>query len=278
MSISAADVKKLRDQTGAGMMDCKKALADSNGDMDAAIELLRKKGQKVSEKRADREANQGVIVTKISDDRKKAVALELNCETDFVAKNEEFVEYANGFAQVAFDEEPADLDSLLQGKIKDLTVSDMLKDLVGKIGEKIDISRFEIMKADGDGEIFDYIHPGNQLCVLVAFEGPVQNSEVAKDVAMQVAAMNPISVNRDEVDASTLDKEKEIAKQQLLNEGKPEEIAEKAAMGKLRRFFEENVLLEQKFVKDGTQSVQEYLKHSGTPLVKSFVRIQLGGN
>ena len=277
MSISAADVKKLRDYTGAGMMDCKKALTESNGDMDAAIEILRKKGQKVSEKRADREANQGVIVSKISDDKKKAVALELNCETDFVAKNEEFVEYANGFAQVAFDEEPADYDALLQGKIKDLTIADMLKDLVGKIGEKIDIGRFEIMKSDGDGQIFDYIHPGNQLCVLVMFDGPVDNTDVAKDVAMQVAAMNPVSVTRDGVDATLLEKEKEIARQQLLNEGKPEEIAEKAAMGKLRRFFEENVLLEQKFVKDGTQSVQEYLKQSETPLVTSFVRIQLGG-
>lgn len=275
MSISAADVKKLRDQTGAGMMDCKKALAESNGDMAKAIEILRKKGQKVSEKRADREANQGVIVSMISDDHKKAVALELNCETDFVAKNEEFVQYAMDFAKVAFEGEPGDRDSLLQSQSGDLTVADKLKDLIGKIGEKIDIGRFEILKSEG--QIFDYIHPGNKLCVLVEFEGEVSNPEIAKDVAMQIAAMNPLAVNRDGVDATLLEKEKEIAREQLINEGKPAEIAEKAAMGKMRRFFEERVLLEQKFVKDGTLSVQDYLKQSGAPTVTSFVRIQLGG-
>ncbi len=275
MSISAADVKKLRDQTGAGMMDCKKALAESDGDMAKAIEILRKKGQKVSEKRADREANQGVIVSMISGDHKKAVALELNCETDFVAKNEEYVQYAMDFAKVAFEEEPGDRETLLQARSGDLTVADKLKDLVGKIGEKIDIGRFEILTSEG--QIFDYIHPGNKLCVLVEFEGEVSNPEIAKDVAMQIAAMNPLAVNRDGVDASLLEKEKEIAREQLINEGKPAEIAEKAAMGKMRRFFEERVLLEQKFVKDGTLAVQDYLKQAGAPMVKSFVRIQLGG-
>ena len=275
MSISAADVKKLRDQTGAGMMDCKKALAESGGDMAKAIEILRKKGQKVSEKRADREANQGVIVSMISDDHKKAVALELNCETDFVAKNDEFVQYAMDFARVAFEDEPGDREALLQAQSGDLTVADKLKDLVGKIGEKIDIGRFEILTSEG--QIFDYIHPGNKLCVLVEFEGEVPNPEIAKDVAMQIAAMNPLAVTRDSVDATLLEKEKEIAREQLINEGKPAEIAEKAAMGKMRRFFEERVLLEQKFVKDGTLSVQDYLKQSGAPTVTSFVRIQLGG-
>ena len=275
MSISAADVKKLRDQTGAGMMDCKKALAESDGDMAKAIEILRKKGQKVSEKRAHREANQGVIVSMISDDHKKAVALELNCETDFVAKNEEFVQYALDFARVAFEDEPGDREALLQAHSGDLTVADKLKDLIGKIGEKIDIGRFEILTSEG--QIFDYIHPGNKLCVLVEFEGEVPSPDIAKDVAMQIAAMNPLAVNRDAVDATLLEKEKEIAREQLINEGKPAEIAEKAAMGKMRRFFEERVLLEQKFVKDGTLSVQDYLKQSDAPTVTSFVRIQLGG-
>lgn len=274
MSISASDVKKLRDQTGAGMMDCKKALSEADGDLGAAIELLRKKGQKVSEKRADREANQGVIVSLVSDDKKKAVAVELNCETDFVAKNEEFVGYANDFAKAIFDQEPADRNALLASSIKDLTIADMLKDLIGKIGEKIDIGRYEIMESDG--QIQDYIHPGNQLCVLAEFDGTLESPEVGKDVAMQIAAMNPIAVTRDEVDAELLEKEKDIAKAQLLSEGKPEEIAEKAAAGKMRRFFEERVLLEQKFVKDGSLSVQEYLKQSDAPLVKSFARIQLG--
>ncbi len=275
MSISAADVKKLRDQTGAGMMDCKKALAESDGDMAKAIEILRKKGQKVSEKRADREANQGVIVSLITDDNKKAAALELNCETDFVAKNEEFVQYAMDFAKVALENETADREKLLQADSGDLTVADKLKDLVGKIGEKIDIGRVEVLKSEG--QIHDYIHPGNKLCVLVEFAGDVSNPEIAKDVAMQIAAMNPLAVNRDGVDASLLEKEKEIAREQLINEGKPPEIAEKAAMGKMRRFFEERVLLEQKFVKDGTLSVQDYLKQSDAPTVTSFVRIQLGG-
>lgn len=275
MSISAADVKKLRDQTGAGMMDCKKALAESDGDMAKAIEILRKKGQKVSEKRADREANQGVIVSLITEDNKKAAALELNCETDFVAKNEEFVQYAMDFAKVALENETADREKLLQADSGDLTVADKLKDLVGKIGEKIDIGRVEVLKSEG--QIHDYIHPGNKLCVLVEFAGDVSNPEIAKDVAMQIAAMNPLAVNRDGVDASVLEKEKEIAREQLINEGKPAEIAEKAAMGKMRRFFEERVLLEQKFVKDGTLSVQDYLKQSDAPTVTSFVRIQLGG-
>ena len=275
MSISAADVKKLRDQTGAGMMDCKKALAESDGDMAKAIEILRKKGQKVSEKRADREANQGVIVSLITDDNKKAAALELNCETDFVAKNEEFVQYAMDFAKVALENETADREKLLQADSGDLTVADKLKDLVGKIGEKIDIGRVEVLKSEG--QIHDYIHPGNKLCVLVEFAGDVSNPEIAKDVAMQIAAMNPLAVDRDGVDASLLEKEKEIAREQLINEGKPAEIAEKAAMGKMRRFFEERVLLEQKFVKDGTLSVQDYLKQSDAPTVTSFVRIQLGG-
>lgn len=275
MSVSAAIVKKLRDQTGAGMMDCKKALTETKGDMEAAVELLRKKGQKVSEKRADREANQGVIVTHISEDRKKAVALELNCETDFVAKNEEFVAYAQEFATLLYNENPESKEEFLNLKTGDLTVADMLKDLIGKIGEKIDLGQFKILTTEG--QIYDYIHPGNKLSVLVEFSEAVENPETAKDVAMQIAAMNPLAVTRDEIDTEVLDKEKEIAKEQLINEGKPIEIAEKAALGKLRRFFEERVLLEQKFVKDGTLSVQEYVKQAGKARVLSFYRLQLGG-
>lgn len=256
------------------MMDCKKALTESGGDMEKAVELLRKKGQKVSEKRADRQANQGVIVTHISEDRKKAVALELNCETDFVAKNEDFVADAKEFARLMFENEPADRQALLDLKTGQVTIADRLKDLIGKIGEKIDIGRFETLKTDGS--IIDYIHPGNQLCVLVEFKGTLENTDAAKDVAMQVAAMNPIAVKREEVDAGTLEKEKEIAIDQLINEGKTREIAEKAATGKIRRFFEERVLLEQKFVKDGSLSVREYLEKAGSPEVLSFVRIQLG--
>jgi len=273
MSISAADVKNLRDMTGAGMMDCKKALAEANGDFDAAVEFLRKKGQKVSEARADREANQGTVVTLISDDQKKAVALALACETDFVARNEDFIADATKFAQLAFDEEVSDIDTFKALKIDGREVSEHLKDMVGKIGEKIDIPSISLIKTDG--AVVSYIHPGNQLAVLAEFAGEV-DAEIGKDVAMQIAAMSPIAVTKEEVDASILDKELEIAKEQLINEGKPVEIAEKAAHGKIRRFYEERVLLEQKFVKDGSVSVRDYLNNNNAPVAVSFSRIQLG--
>ncbi|MDX1617168.1 MAG: translation elongation factor Ts [Balneolaceae bacterium] len=274
MSISASDVKKLREQTGAGMMDCKKALEEADGDFDKAVEILRKKGQKLSEKRADREADQGLIVTKVSDDGTKAAALEINCETDFVARNEDFQDRAESFVDLVFENEIETVDELLKTKLDGLTVADHLKDMVGKIGEKIEIAR--VILAKTGGQMVSYIHPGNQLGVLVEFEDSLSDQEVGKDVAMQVAAMKPLAVDREEVDTAIVEKELDIAKDQLLNEGKPEEIAEKAAQGKLRRFYEERVLLEQKFVKDNSLSVKEYLKKNEAPLVKSFHRLQLG--
>ncbi len=274
MSISAKDVKLLRDKTGAGMMDCKKALKESDGDMDKAIEFLRKKGQKVSEKRADREADQGLILSKISDDKSKAVLLEINCETDFVARNEDFQNQAQSFIDVAFEKDVDSVGDLLKEEVDGITIEKHLESMVGKIGEKIEINRLVLVKTDG--AMVDYIHPGNQLGVLVEFEGSIDSEEIGKDVAMQIAAMNPLAVVRDSVDASVVEKELEIAKEQLINEGKPAEIAEKAAKGKLRRFYEERVLLEQKFVKDNGISVKEYLEQNSAPLVKSFHRIQLG--
>jgi len=276
MSISAKDVKELREKTGAGMMDCKKALTEARGDMEKAIEILRKKGQKVSEKRADREANQGLILTRISDDGKKAAAIEINCETDFVARNEDFQKKAGAFLDAAFENEVSTLDELLKTKVDGLTIEDHLKDMVGKIGEKIEISRVIFSKSEG--KFVDYIHPGNQLGVLVEFAGEVDSEAVGKDVAMQIAAMNPLAVNREGVDSSVIDKELEIAKEQLINEGKPAEIAEKAAQGKLRRFYEERVLLEQKYVKDNGITVKELLEKKDAPTVVSFHRMQLGEN
>ena len=273
MSISAKDVAKLREMTGAGMMDCKKALTETNGDMDAAVEFLRKKGQQVSEKRADREANQGLIMIHISDDHKAAAAIEINCETDFVARNDDFQQKAQAFLETAFNEVSSS-DDLLTKAFDGRTVADALTDMTGAIGEKIQISR--AIYATTDGGFIDYIHPGAQLGVLAEFDGSITNVDVARDVAMQVAAMNPISVNRDSVDGDVIQKELEIAKEQLINEGKPAEIAEKAAQGKLRRFYEERVLLEQKFVKDNGISVKEYLEQNGTPLVTKFHRLQLG--
>ena len=274
MSISAKDVMKLREATGAGMMDCKKALTEAGGDMDKAVEILRKKGQQVSEKRAEREANEGLILTRLSDDGKKAAAIELNCETDFVARNEDFQAQAQSFLNAAFENEIASVEDLLKEEVDGLTIEKHLEGMVGKIGEKIEISRVEFVNTDG--VLVDYIHPGNQLAVLVEFDGDVKDENIGKDVAMQIAAMNPLAVTRDGVDASVIDKELEIAKEQLINEGKPAEIAEKAAQGKLRRFYEERVLLEQKFVKDNGVSVKEYLESNNAPLVRSFKRMQLG--
>jgi elongation factor Ts len=274
MSISAADVKKLRDMTGAGMMDCKKALSEANGDFDTAVEILRKKGQKVADKRADREAKEGLILTRISDDAKKAVAIEINCETDFVARNEDFQAQANAFLDAAFDNNTADVDALLAIDVDGRSIADHLQDMTGKIGEKIQISK--TILATTDGSLVSYIHPGNQLGVLVEFDGPIADEEIGKDVAMQVAAMKPIAVTEAEVDASVVEKELEIAKEQLINEGKPADIAEKAAQGKLRRFYEERVLLNQKFVKDNGVTVKKYLQDSGAPLAVAFHRIQLG--
>lgn len=262
--------------TGAGMMDCKKALSEADGDFDRAVEILRKKGQQVSEKRADREANQGLILSRISDDHRKAVAMEINCETDFVARNEEFQSDAESFLNVAFENDIDNVKDLIAAELDGLTIEKHLEEMVGKIGEKIEINNLVLVKTDGS--LISYIHPGNQLGVLVEFDGEIKDEEIGKDVAMQVAAMKPLSVTRDGVDTSLVEKELEIAKDQLLNEGKPEHIAEQAAKGKLRRFYEERVLLEQKFVKDNGVSVKEYLEQNGAPLVKSFNRLQLGEN
>ncbi len=274
MSISAKDVMKLREATGAGMMDCKKALTETDGDFDKAVEFLRKKGQKVSEKRADREANQGLVLIKISDDKKKASAIEINCETDFVARNDDFQAQAQSFLNTAFEHETGTIEELIGQKTDGITIEKHLEEMVGKIGEKIEISR--VLHINTSGTLVKYIHPGNQLGVIVEFEAEINKDEVGKDVAMQIAAMNPLAVTRDGVDTSVVEKELEIAKEQLINEGKPAEIAEKAAQGKLRRFYEDRVLLEQKFVKDNGISVKQYLEKENVPLVRSFHRIQLG--
>jgi elongation factor Ts len=274
MSISAKDVMKLREATGAGMMDCKKALIEADGDFEKAVEVLRKKGQQVSEKRADRDANQGLVVIRISDDKKKASAIEINCETDFVARNEDFQAQADTFLNAAFENDSETVSDLIAIEVDGLSIEKHLDSMVGKIGEKIEISKVFLVKSEGT--IVKYIHPGNQLGVITEFDGALDDVEVGRDIAMQIAAMNPIAVTKDSVDASVVEKELEIAKEQLINEGKPAEIAEKAAQGKLRRFYEERVLLEQKFVKDNGVSVKEYLQQQKAPLVKSFHRIQLG--
>lgn len=275
MSISAADVKKLRDATGVGMMDCKKALVEADGDFDAAIELLRKKGQKVAAKRADREASEGVIATRSAGDKSTAILVEVNCETDFVARNDDFQEYADSIARLVMDEQPDDLDALMAAEFEGgRTVEQSLTDMTGKIGEKIDIRRFVVMTSE-DGKIVSYIHPGARLGVLVDMSGGGDLEDAGRDVAMQVAALNPVARSRGEVPEDVKQKEKEIAREAALNEGKPENIVDRIAEGKLERYYKDNVLLEQPFVKDSSQTVGQMLEERSAE-VNRFARFALG--
>ena len=276
MSISAQDVNKLRQMTGAGMMDCKKALTEAGGDFEKAIEILRKKGQKVSASRSDKEAKEGSVFVKVSDDRKEAVLIALNCETDFVAKNEEFQALGNLIASTAFNNKPADKESLLSLQAGGLTLNDKIVELVGKIGEKIEVSEYVLMKGEA---IVPYIHAGAKLGVLVSLKG-VNGKDVTdagKDVGMQIAAMNPVAVDEKSVDKSIIEKELEIAKAQILAEGKPENMVEKIAQGKLNKFFKESTLLHQAFVKDNSKTVAQYLDGVTKGLtVAEFRRVLIG--
>ncbi len=275
MAITAADVKRLRDITGVGMMDCKRALEETDGDFDAAIELLRKKGQKVAAKRADREAKEGIIVSRSSDDGRTSVLVEVNCETDFVARNEEFQTFANEVADLVLSNRPKNRDALLQLTLDGgQTVERALTDLTGKIGEKIDVRRLSVVETD-DGQAVPYIHPGSRLGVVVSITGNGDAGTVGRDVAMQVAALNPVATTRDEVPSAVQDKEMEIAREAARNEGKPEQILDRIAQGKLERYFKDNVLVEQPFVKDASISVGELLTKSGLE-VRGFVRFALG--
>lgn len=274
--ISAQDVNKLRQMTGAGMMDCKKALTEANGDFEKAIEILRKKGQKVSASRSDKDATEGSVFVKVSDDRKEAVLIALNCETDFVAKNDEFQNLGKLIAEKAFTEKPSGKEALLALKAGDLSLSDKIIELVGKIGEKIEVSEYVYMKGE---TVVPYIHAGAKLGVLVSLKG-VNGKDVTdagKDVGMQIAAMNPVAVDDKSVDKSLIEKELEIAKAQILAEGKPENMVEKIAQGKLTKFFKENTLLAQAFVKDNSKTVAQYLDSISKGLtVSEFRRVSIG--
>ena len=280
MAITAAQVNDLRQRTGAGMMDCKRALEEANGDIQKAIEILRKKGASVAAKRAEKSANEGLVVTKLSDDKKSATILEINCETDFVAKSEDFVNLAKFVIDAAHKNKPKNVEELL--KYSD--VQDKLNDVLGKVGEKIEISRFDLMETK-DGLLVDYIHMGSKLGVLIKFEDVKTGSDelylIGKDMAMQVAAMNPISVKREDVPKETVDKEIEIYKELAKKEGKPEQMLEKIAMGRLNKFYQENVLLEQAFIKDNSKTVSDLLKefnakHGSNAKVARFDRFHLG--
>jgi elongation factor Ts len=274
MSISAQDVKKLRDATGVGMMDCKKALEETDGDFEAAVDLLRKKGQKVAAKRAEKEADEGLIVTQLSDDERTGAIVEVNCETDFVARNDDFQTFADNIGTIVLEEQPDDVDVLLELDYNGETVEKELGAITGRIGEKIAIRRFDVLTSE-DGQIVSYVHPGSKLGVLVEISGDGDVDEAGRDVAMQIAALDPIGVSRDDVPEDVVEREREIAKDAAINEGKPEHVIDNIVNGKVERFFEDNVLLEQAFVKDSSKSVQERIDEAEID-VKRFTRYALG--
>lgn len=280
VKISAKDVKSLRDQTGAGMMDCKKALNEAEGDIDKAIELLRKRGQKLAGKRADREAKEGVVIAKTSANRNNGVIVRLSCETDFVAKTDSFVALANSVADIALKNLPETTEDLLALPFdKDLSVAKKIEEQIGVIGEKLEVNKYgKIETAAGEGQVIPYIHMGHRAAVIAALnlEGP-QFIDPGKDVAMQIAAMRPVALDENGVDSAIIEKEIEIGKEQARQEGKPEAILEKIAKGKLNKFFKENTLLNQKFVKDNKKTIQEYLHSVDKKLtVTDFKHVELG--
>lgn len=276
MNITAADVNKLRQLTGAGMMDCKKALTEANGDFEEAVVILRKKGQKVSASRADREANEGVIIALTSADKTFGLIAEVTCETDFVAKNEDFGSLAQEIANIAMGKKITDKEALLQEHIGGITIAEKLIEYTGKIGEKISLQSLATISGEG---VVSYVHSNNKLGVLVALNQGV-NAEVeaaGKDVAMQIAAMNPVAVDKGDVDPSVVEREIEIGKDQARQEGKPEAIVEKIALGKLNKFYQDNTLLNQAFVKDNSVNIAQMLdKVSKGLTVKAFRRVAIG--
>ena len=275
VQITAADVNKLRQQTGAGMMDCKKALTEANGDFEAAIDYLRKKGAKVAASRSDRDSNEGVVIAKTSADGKQGFIVEVNCETDFVAKNADFIAFANSIADLAVEKNPSSLEELTGYELNGTKVSDQILDQTGKIGEKIGVSKYETVTGE---KVIAYIHGNYRLGVLVALSADAAGAdEAGKDVAMQIAAMNPVAIDKDGVDSRTIERELEIAKDQIRAEGKPEEMVEKIAAGKLNKFYKDSTLLNQEFVKDSSKTIAQFLNGVDKGLtVTAFKRVQLG--
>jgi len=276
MSISAAEVNKLRQMTGAGLMDCKQALSENNGDFEAAIDFLRKKGAKIAAKRADREATEGAVIAKTNADGTVGVVIVLSCETDFVAKNEGFVSFAHEIADTALSHKPATADALKALTVGSASLEARLMEEVAKIGEKIDVVKYEIIEG---ANLVAYIHGANRMGVLVELSNSPSDANIAagKDVAMQIAAMNPVAVDKDGVDATTIERELEIGREQARQEGKPEAMIDKIAEGKLQKFYKESTLLNQEFVKDSSKTVGAMLNSVEAGLtVKQFKRVQLG--
>jgi elongation factor Ts len=274
-NISAAEVNKLRKHTGAGMMDCKKALVEAEGDFDKAIEVLRKKGQKVAEKRSDREAHEGVILAGTTDGEKFGAMITLNCETDFVAKNEDFVSTAKRILEVALNDRVTSLENLKEKKFNDeLNISEKITEEVGKIGEKIELSEYATIEAE---KVVAYNHPGNKTAALVGLNQATADAEQAgKNVAMQIAAMNPVALDADSVSEEIKEREMEIGREKARKEGKPEQIIEKIAEGNLHKYYKENTLLNQQYFVDNKQNVKGYLQSVDKELqVTDFKRSSL---
>jgi elongation factor Ts len=274
LTITSADVNKLRQQTGAGMMDCKKALMEANGDFEAAIDYLRKKGQKVAANRSDKEAKEGYVYARTTADGKRAAIIMLNCETDFVAKNDDFIKFGESILNAALEKNPKTVEDLKAQTVGDKTITDLLFDQIGKIGEKIELSKYESLEG---AKVVVYNHPGNKLSTMVAFSAPSVDEQAGKDVAMQVAAMAPVAVDKDDVDKTMLEREMEIGREQARNEGKPEAMIEKIAQGKLNKFYNESTLLNQTFIKDEKKTIRQLLKEIDPALtVTAFRRYKLG--
>jgi elongation factor Ts len=272
-TINAADVAKLRRTTLAGMMDCKKALEEADGNFEKAIEIIRKKGQAVANKRADKEAGEGVVLSKVSADGKLGAMIVLNSETDFVAKNADFLTFANKILDIAVAKNPANLEALLALPMEGTKIADKVVEYIGIIGEKLALSYFEKIEA---AHVQAYIHPGNRLATMVGFTKAGLDAQVYKDIAMQIAAMNPVAVDKNDVSEKVIAQEIEIGKEQARREGKPEEMLEKIAQGKLAKFFKESTLLNQDFVKDNKKTIRQYLESVSKGLtVTSFKRYTL---
>jgi elongation factor Ts len=275
MAITAADVNNLRQQTGAGMMDCKNALVESNGDIEMAIDILRKKGQKVAAKRGDNDAKEGLIMAQAAADGQTGVILALNCETDFVAKNEGYVSFVQSIVDLALSQKPSNVDALKALAYDDkLTLEEKIIEQIGRLGEKLELSSYAIIQSE---KVVAYNHPGNQLATLVGLNNNVEAAaEAGRQVAMQIAAMNPIAIDKDGVDARTIEREIEVGKELAIQEGKTVEMAEKIAMGRLNKFFQENTLLSQPFVRDNKLSVEQFLNATEKGLsVTDFKRFSL---
>ncbi len=273
-NITAAEVNKLRQQTGAGMMDCKNALVEADGNFENAIDILRKKGQKVANKRADRSATEGRVIAKLNAEGNFGVIVMLNCETDFVAKNEEFGALANAIVDLAIANKPATVEDLRNLTLNGRTVSENITDLIGKTGEKMELGEFVFIEAPS---VFLYNHMTGKLAALIGYNKANAPEQACREVVMQIAAMNPVAIDKDDVDAETIARELEIGKDQARQEGKPEEMLEKIAQGKLNKFFKECTLLNQDFVRDSKKSVRQHLEETDKDLkVTSFKRIALG--